>query len=101
MNNEVTREKLAADFKTVFEDVKELLKITASHSGESVANLRQRLGKKLDEGRNSIDGQERGLLEKADKARTLTTTYLRENPWTTLAISAGICLILGLLLRRD
>jgi ElaB/YqjD/DUF883 family membrane-anchored ribosome-binding protein len=99
--NEVTREKLAEDFKTVFEDVRELLKITASHSSETVTKLRERLRKKLDEGKNSIDGHETGVLERAGKARTLTTTYVRENPWSALVIGAGICLVLGLLLRRD
>jgi ElaB/YqjD/DUF883 family membrane-anchored ribosome-binding protein len=99
--NEVTREKLAEDFKTVFEDVRELLRITASHSGETVAKLRERLWKKLVEGKNSINGHETGAFEKANKAGSLTTTYVRENPWTALAIGAGICLVLGLLLRRD
>jgi ElaB/YqjD/DUF883 family membrane-anchored ribosome-binding protein len=99
--SEITTEKLAEDFKTVFEDVRELLKITASHSSETVAKLRERLWKKLDEGNDSIGGHEAALREKADKARTLTTTYVRENPWTTLAIGAGIFVVLGLLLRRD
>jgi ElaB/YqjD/DUF883 family membrane-anchored ribosome-binding protein len=98
--NDVTREKLGADFRAVFEDVKELLKVTASHSGENVASLRQRLWKKLERS-NSTDEQERDLLEKAERGRTSTITYLRENPWTTLGISVGIGLVLGLLLRRD
>jgi len=38
--NEVTREKLASDFKTLINDVQELLKTTSSHTGESIADLR-------------------------------------------------------------
>jgi ElaB/YqjD/DUF883 family membrane-anchored ribosome-binding protein len=99
--DEVTREKLASDFKALIDDVEELLKTTGSQTGEGVADLRQRLEKKLEEGRKALDEQQKALLEKAREARASTEAYLRENPWTTLGIAAGIGLVLGLLLRRD
>lgn len=99
--DEVTREKLASDFKALIDDVEELLKTTGSQTGEGVADLRQRLEKKLEEGRKALDEQQKALLEKAKEARASTEAYLRENPWTTLGIAAGIGLVLGLLLRRD
>ena len=49
--NEVTREKLTSDFKALVGDVEELLKSTSSQAGESIADLRQRLGNKLEEGK--------------------------------------------------
>ena len=45
--NEGTREKLTSDFKVLMDDVQELLKTTSSQTGESIAELRQRLGPKL------------------------------------------------------
>lgn len=44
---EVTREKLTSDFKALMDDVQELLKTTSNQTGESIVDLRQRLGQKL------------------------------------------------------
>jgi ElaB/YqjD/DUF883 family membrane-anchored ribosome-binding protein len=100
MNN-VTREKLASDFKAVIGDVEELLKLTVSETSESVAELRQRLERKLEEGRKALSDEERALVETAKEAKAATEAYVRENPLTALGIAAGIGVILGLLVRRD
>ena len=54
--NEVTREKLTSDFKALVGDVEELLKSTSSQAGESIADLRQRLGNKLEEWKKQREG---------------------------------------------
>jgi ElaB/YqjD/DUF883 family membrane-anchored ribosome-binding protein len=94
--NEVTREKLTSDFKALVGDVEELLKSTSSQAGESIADLRQRLGNKLEEWKK----QERALREKAEEGKASVEAYLREKPWITVGIAAGIGLVLGSLLRR-
>ena len=96
----VAREKLATDFRALIDDVEELLKATASQTGESAKELRQRLEKKLEEGRRVLSEQQRVFLEKAEEARISTEAYVRENPWSTVGIAAGVGLVLGLLLRR-
>ena len=40
------------------DDVQELLKTTSNQTGESIADLRQRLGQKLEEGRRALSEQE-------------------------------------------
>ena len=97
--NEVTREKLTSDFKALMGDVEELLKNTSSQAGETTG-LRQRLGKKLEEGRKVLSEQERALSEKAEEGKASVEAYLREKPWITVVIAAGIGLALGSLLRR-
>ena len=82
--NEVTREKLSSDFKALVGDVEELLKSTSSQAGESIADLRRRLGNKLAEGKKALSEQERAL---------------REKPWIIVGIAAGIGLVLGSLFR--
>jgi ElaB/YqjD/DUF883 family membrane-anchored ribosome-binding protein len=96
----VAREKLATDFRALIDDVEELLKATASQTGESAKELRQRLEKKLEEGRRVLSEQQKVFLEKAEEARISTEAYVRENPWSTVGIAAGVGLVLGLLLRR-
>ena len=99
--NEVTREKLSADFKAVIGDVDELVKATSRETGEKIADLRQRLGKKLEDGRKALSEQG-PLRARAEEARASAEAYLREKRWAPLAIAAGIGLVLGFLLcRRD
>ena len=98
--SEVTREKLTSDFKALMDDVQELLKTTSNQTGESIADLRQRLGQKLEEGRKALSEQERILRGKAEETRASAEAYLREKPWATLGIAAGIGLVLGFLMRR-
>lgn len=99
--NEVTREKLSADFKAVMGDVDELVRATSRQTGEKLADLRQRLGKKLDDGRKALSeqGPSRARIE---QARASAKAYLHEKRWAPLAIAAGIGLVLGFILgRRD
>lgn len=99
--NQVTTEKLIADFKVLIDDVEELVKATASQPGALVAELRQRLEMKIEEGRRALAEGEKALREKVERARADTEWYLRRNIWSTVAIATGIGLLFGLLQRRD
>jgi ElaB/YqjD/DUF883 family membrane-anchored ribosome-binding protein len=98
--NEVTREKLSSVFKALIDGVQELLKTTSSRTSEGVADLHQRLWKKLEEGKKALSERERALRETAAEGRASVEAYLREKPWITVVIAAGIGLVLGSLLRR-
>jgi ElaB/YqjD/DUF883 family membrane-anchored ribosome-binding protein len=98
--DQVAREKLASDFRALIDDVEELLRATANQTGESAKELRGRLEKKLEEGKRVLSEQQKVFLEKAEEARISTEAYVRENPWSTVGIAAGVGLVLGLLLRR-
>ncbi len=97
--NEVTKEKLSSDFKAVVGDVEELLKATSAQTGARIADLRQRVGKTIENGRNALS-QQGPLRAKAEEARASAEAYLREKRWASVAIAAGIGLVLGFLLRR-
>ena len=98
--NEIIKEDLASDFKALIEDIEELLKVTAGQTGENIADLRQRLEKRIEAGRKALGEQPWTLLDKAEEAKASVEAYVRENPWTTLGIASGIGLVLGLFLRR-
>ncbi len=99
--NEVTTQKLVSDVKILIEDAEELLRATASETGERLTELRQRLQKKIDEGKKALAEEESAWRRRAEEARASTESYLRENAWSSVAIAAGVGLVLGLLLRRD
>ena len=99
--NEVSREKLSADFKAVIGDVDELVKATSRQAGEKIVDLRQRVGKTLEDGRKALSEQG-PLRAKVEETRVSAQAYLREKRWAALAIAAGVGLVLGLFLgRRD
>jgi ElaB/YqjD/DUF883 family membrane-anchored ribosome-binding protein len=96
--NEVSGRKLAADFKIVMDDVEELIKATASQTGERVGDLRQRLEKKIEDGRKAL--AEKTWFQTAEEAKARTESRLRENSWAGLAVATGIGVLLGFLMRR-
>lgn len=65
--SEVSARKLAADFKIVMGDVEELIRATASQSGERVGDLRQRLEKKIEDGRKAL--AEKTWFQTAEEAK--------------------------------
>jgi ElaB/YqjD/DUF883 family membrane-anchored ribosome-binding protein len=99
--NDFTTQKLISDVKVLIDDAEELLRATADQTGERIGELRQRLQRKIEEGRNALTAQENEWRQKAEQARVRSENYLRENVWTTVAMAAGIGMLLGLLLRRD
>jgi ElaB/YqjD/DUF883 family membrane-anchored ribosome-binding protein len=98
--NEGTARKLVEDFKILIDDVEELVKATASQAGERIGDLRQRLGKKIEDVRKAAAGSEKTWSQAAEEAKTRTEARLRENTWLAVALAAGIGVILGLLMRR-
>jgi ElaB/YqjD/DUF883 family membrane-anchored ribosome-binding protein len=98
MMNEVTTKKLSEDFKVLIEDVEDIVKATASQTGERIGDLRQRLEKKIEDGRKTL--AEKTWFQKTQDTKAGTESQLRENTWAGLAIAASIGLLFGLLLRR-
>ena len=90
-------EKLAADIRILVSDVEELLKATASQTGERVVAARARLQSAL------IDAKETVAMNTRQAAQA-TDRYVHENPWKsvgiTASVSAGIGLLAGLLIGR-
>ena len=99
--SEITTNKLAEDFKVLIDDVEELMKATANQAGERIGDLRQRLEKKIDEGRTALAERRRTWFHKADESGTSGECCAIAGPWIPVAIAIGVGVVLGLLLRRD
>jgi len=82
----------------VIEDVEELIKATASEAGERIGALRERLEKKIEKGKKLL--AENAWLQSAEEKKAQAQSRLRENPWTGVAIAAGVGALLGWLIRR-
>lgn len=86
-------EKLAGDVKVLVNDVEELLKATATQTGEKIAEARVRA-------QAAIANARTAAIEHSRQAVHATDQYVHQNPWTAIGISAGVGLLIGLLISR-
>jgi ElaB/YqjD/DUF883 family membrane-anchored ribosome-binding protein len=83
--------KLMQDMHTVVVDAEELLKATASQTGERIEKVRARATESL-----------RAARERMAAAGNGVNAQVYEHPWAAAGIAAGVGLLLGLLIgRRD
>lgn len=94
------RDKLMADMKVVVADAEELLKLTANDVGEGTAGLRARLQERLNQSRQGLLDLQVAATEKAKAAGHAADDYVHAHPWKSVAIGAGVGLIVGLLIGR-
>jgi ElaB/YqjD/DUF883 family membrane-anchored ribosome-binding protein len=99
-SNEVTTQKLVEDLKTVMQDAEALLKATSSQTGERIQEVRARAEESLRQARVRLAQVEEDALKQAREVADATEEYVRENPWQSVGIAAGVGLLLGLLLGR-
>ncbi len=93
-------EKLIADFKVLMADTEELVKVTAGQSGDKIAEVRGRIQQAAAELRPRLAQAEALLKDKAKAAAASTDDYVHAHPWTAIGVSAGIGMIIGLLIGR-
>lgn len=94
------RDKLMSDLKVVVADAEELLKLTANDVGEGTASLRARLQERLSHSKHSLLELQATASEKAKAAGHAADDYVHEHPWKSVALGAGVGMIVGLLISR-
>ncbi len=99
-DNEITREKLAADFRVVINDAEELLRATASSAGESAVAARLRIQDSLEAARTRLAQLTDIGAERARAAARATDDYVHDHPWPAVGIAALVGLVLGALISR-
>lgn len=99
-NSEVTTDQLLADLKTVMNDAEALLRATSTQTGEKIQEVRARAEESLRQAKQRLSSLEDEALRRAREVADATDEYVRENPWQSVGIAAGIGLLVGLLLAR-
>jgi ElaB/YqjD/DUF883 family membrane-anchored ribosome-binding protein len=100
MNTDVTTDQLVADLKTVMHDAEALLRATSSQTGERIQEVRAKAEQSLQQARVRLSELEREALRRAQEVADATEGYVRDNPWQSIGIAAGVGLLVGLLLSR-
>jgi ElaB/YqjD/DUF883 family membrane-anchored ribosome-binding protein len=97
---EVNTDQLVADLKTVMEDAEALLKATSTLTGEKIQEVRARAEQSLRQAKVRLSEVEEEAMRRAREVAEAADEYVRENPWQSVGIAAGIGLVVGLLLAR-
>jgi len=97
---EVTKEKLIADFNAVIGDTEQLLKSVANEKGVKAKILLGKVEENLKIARQRFRELRGHAVEKSKAAAKVTDDYVHENPWKAIGIAAGIGVVIGLLLSR-
>ena len=100
MNSDVTTEQLIAVLKTVMSDAEALLKATSAQTGEKIQEVRARAEESLRVAKERLTAAEEEALRRAREFADATEEYVRDNPWQSVGIAAGVGLVLGLLISR-
>lgn len=96
----ISKQKLMDDLSAVVNDAEELLKATASQTGERITAVRARAEESLRSAKGRLDEAQVALVDKAKEAAKEADEFAHENPWKTAGIAAAIGLLLGALITR-
>jgi ElaB/YqjD/DUF883 family membrane-anchored ribosome-binding protein len=97
---QVTKAKLMEDVRTVFVDVEELLKATASQTGERITAARAKAEESLKVAKAQLAEVQAAVAAQTKAAAKAADDYVRANPWQAVGISAAVGLIFGMLITR-
>jgi len=100
MSSDVTTEQLVEDLKVVMRDAEALLKATSAQTGEKIQEVRARAEESLRQAKERLTAVEEEALRRARELADATEEYVRDNPWQSIGIAAGIGLVLGVLISR-
>jgi ElaB/YqjD/DUF883 family membrane-anchored ribosome-binding protein len=95
-----SRSRLVEDFTTVLEDAQALLRHAAGDASKGYTDARTRLEESVKRARERIGSSQDAVLESAREAGRSADSYVREHPWESIAVGAGVGLLLGMLIAR-
>ena len=97
MATEAARKKLVDDFKALTTDTEELLRATANQTGERASAARARVEERLHKAKEAMDELREDVMERSRAAADRT---VRDHPWESVAVAAGVGFLLGMLSGR-
>ncbi len=94
------KEKLAADFRAVMDDIDALMTATGKEAEGEVKVLRARIQDRLSGAKEKLLDAQHEAVRRAKDAAVATDDYVHEKPWQAIGAAAAIGLALGVLIGR-
>src|SRR4051794_976154 len=88
------------DMKTLVKDAQELFREATGATGEKAEELRNKGLVMLDTAMEKAQEIQTVAMEKGKQAAQTTDEFVHAHPWQAVAISAGIGLVIGMLISR-
>ena len=96
----VAKEKLAADFRSVMDDIDALMSATTNNAEGEAAALRSRIRDRLDSAKERVIDAQHEAVERAKRAAGATDDYVHSHPWQAVGAAAAVGLAIGVLIGR-
>lgn len=100
VNENVSRDQLMTDFKTVVADAEALLKATVNHGGEELAVVRTKAEHSIMAIKSRMADEQAALVALSKDAAKAADVYVHMYPWTAVGVAASVGLVVGLLSSR-
>jgi ElaB/YqjD/DUF883 family membrane-anchored ribosome-binding protein len=84
----------------VFADVEELLKATASQTGDRITAARAKAEESLKVAKARLAEVQAAVAAQTKAAAKAADDYVRANPWQAVGISAAVGFMFGMLITR-
>jgi ElaB/YqjD/DUF883 family membrane-anchored ribosome-binding protein len=94
------RNQLASDIHVLVSEAEELLKSTATYSGESINAARVKFQATLENVKGRVADAQSAAMGKAKKTVKATDGYVQENPWKMVGVAVAVGLVVGVLLHK-
>ncbi|WP_277187262.1 YqjD family protein [Caballeronia sp. BR00000012568055] len=94
------KQKIIEDIKVLLNDAEELVRLSATLPGEGVESLRTRLRDHVDAARTALDDAQASAKNRYTQGIDCTEKYVKDNPWQSLGIAAGVGFLVGLIVSR-
>lgn len=88
------------DVKTLVKDAQALFTAATALTGEKAEELRGRGMRALDTALAKAQDAQVKAVETGKQVAATTDVYVKENPWRSIAVAAGIGLLAGVILGR-
>jgi ElaB/YqjD/DUF883 family membrane-anchored ribosome-binding protein len=91
---------IARDIQNVVTDAQELLKTVQSEGQTRLTEVKGQVQAKLDNAKVMLGQLGTQVQDGAKQAMDTTDTYVRDNPWRAVGISAAVGALVGILIAR-
>ncbi|MFM0240385.1 ElaB/YgaM/YqjD family protein [Paraburkholderia phytofirmans] len=93
-------QKIVEDLRVLLKDSEEMLRLAANVPGEGVGVLRDKLGTHVETLQSALGDAQENAQRRYRAATINTERYVRQNPWRSIGIAAGVGFVLGVLTTR-
>lgn len=91
---------LSGELRDFLSDIEDLVKATASLTGSELERAKEKLAARVSAAKESLDDLTTEVSERAVKTAKATDAYVREQPWQSIGIGAGLGFVLGFLVAK-